>query len=633
MYTIRIKAALLLTLITTLAAYLMQVYVGIFFIRDLAAHFSRLRMFNIIVFILVSTSNVIFWRVLTPLEKASMATKNGESVSLEQKRKAREAAYQATRVILYTIIISFVVGPIAGLIGNVASGISSYSISQIILILLINATIGSMAGTHCILATENLMREPLSSLGLYQLEKSDRYISLRGRILLPAVSGILLVIILYMASCYGYLSALRDGRETIESLGNAYLVETGFLALFIATWGIYLSWSIASGIRLRLRHLSALVEQLGDGTGDLSLRIDITRNDDIGAMASALNCFVVVMSGLVRKIRELAVKTGTSGQVLADEVNNASESVEDLNQSLDLIRKSAKEQSDSVVGARTSIDEIGVSINVVSDMVSSQAGFVEQSSAAISEMVANIASVTKTAARADHLAAQLTELSGQGGEDLRASIAHIRELEEVSRAVGEIIGSITRIAAQTNLLAMNAAIEAAHAGEAGAGFAVVADEVRNLAESSSRSAKEISAMIKDMTSRITTGVNLADKAWASFNRIKTGVNETTELVRTIAGSMSEQKSGADEILSSVGNLIEATHAIKEQTGTQRSKSDEARIAMERIVDAAGLINVAIEEELGSTKKLTNIIQTVAGEARANVGGTQNLLKAVENFNE
>lgn len=633
MQRIRIRAAALLTLITASAAYLMQVYLGVFFIRDIAANFSRLKVFNLIVIILVCGSNIIFWRVLTPLEQASSRTKKGENVPVEEKKKAREAAYGAVKVILFIIIFAYVVGPIAGLIGNTAAGISSYSIAQIILILLINASIGAMAGTHCILATENLLREPLGSLGLYHLEKDDRYISLRGRIMLPAISSIFLVIVLFLASGYGYLAALGGGKETVDSLGGTYFIETAILGVCIAAWGIYLSWCIASGVRLRLRHLSALITQLGDGTGDLRLRVDITRNDDIGAMASALNRFLAVMGTLVRKIRDLAVKTGLSGQLLADEVKHAGESVEALNLSLDQIRKSAEEQGISVRKARTSIDEIGTSINVVADMVSSQAGFVEQSSAAISQMVANIASVTRTASRADQLALQLTELSGQGGEALTASIAHIRELEEVSMAVGEIVSSISRIAAQTNLLAMNAAIEAAHAGEAGAGFAVVADEVRSLAESSSKSAKEISAMIKDMTQRITTGVNLADKAGASFKRITTGVTETTELVRTIAGSMSEQKSGADEILSSVGSLIEATHAIKEQTGTQRYKSDEVRIAMERIVEAAALISEAIAEELESTERLTGIIRTVDGEARANVSGTNDLLTAVENFSE
>ncbi len=633
MNAIRIRAVVLLSVITTSAAYVMQVFLGVYFIRDLSGNFSRLKVFNIIVFVLVTGSIVLFWKVLTPLERAASASRKGIPVSGEERQKARTAAYNATRVILYTIVIAYVVGPIAGLIGNVAAGIGSYSLIQIVLILSINLAIGSMAGTHCILATENLTRGPLGSLGLYHLEKSDRYISLRGRILLPAASGVFLAVTLFVTAGYGYLVALSSGRQTLEQIGSSYFAETVPLALFVIGWGMYLSWCIATGVRSRLRHLSSLVDQLGDGTGNLSMRVDISTNDDIGSMASAVNRFLAVMGSLVRKIRDLAVSTGKSGQLLAEEVKNARESVEALNVSLEQIRQSASEQGESVLAARGSIDEIGNSIGVVADMVSSQAGFVEQSSAAISQMVANIASVTKTASRADQLAVQLTGFSAEGGDALTTAISHIRELEEVSRAVGEIVVSISRIAAQTNLLAMNAAIEAAHAGEAGAGFAVVADEVRSLAELSSKSAKEISGKIKDMTNRITTGVNLADKAGASFSRIRTGVDETTELVRMIAGSMSEQKHGADEILSSVSSLIEATHAIKEQTGTQRIKSDEVRLAMERIVEAANRISAAIEEELLNTGRLSHIVQTVDEEASAHVRGTGSLLAAVENFSE
>jgi len=633
MYRIRIRAALLLTIITGAAAYLMQVYLGIFYLRNLMLALSRLQVFNIIVFVLIAASNVIFWRVLSPLERSVNALAAGQAVSDEQRHRATHSGYKATVVILVTVIFAYVIGPIIGIVGNIAAGVSDYSLAEMLLIVLVNLSIGAMAGTHCILATENLVRKPLESLGVHRLGKADKYVSVRGRIMLPALSSVFFVAILFVTAGYGYLkNSLVSGTLSPELLAS-YFLETALLAVFALLWGAWLSWSISSGVSTRLRYLTDRIEQLAEGTGDLRLRASIARNDDIGRMASAFNGFMDVMGELVRRIRTQAIKTGQSGKRLSEQVVLASQSVAVLNESLGQVRESAGEQNAVIARAKNRIDEIASSISMVADMVSGQASFVEQSSASISQMVANIASVTRTAARADQLAENLTKLSEEGGAALKTSVQSIRELEEVSRSVGVIVSTISKIAAQTNLLAMNAAIEAAHAGSAGAGFAVVADEVRTLAESASRSAREIVDLIKNMTGRITTGVALADKAGASFDRINTGVFETTELVRTIAASMSEQKIGAEEILSSVSSLTAATQAIQEQTGTQRIKSDEMRQAIDAIVNASGRIVDAMQAELASTEKLAGMVQIVHEEAELNAAGTSDLLAAVANFQE
>jgi methyl-accepting chemotaxis protein len=159
---------------------------------------------------------------------------------------------------------------------------------------------------------------------------------------------------------------------------------------------------------------------------------------------------------------------------------------------------------------------------------------------------------------------------------------------------------------------------------------VVADEVRSLAESSSKSAKEISGLIQGMNQKIEKGAALADNAGAAFGRISEGVAETGELVQTIAASMGEQSEGAKEILSSVGHLTEATHRIKELTVEQKAESRNMEESMQRIVSASDEIFEAVQEETGSTQSLSRVVGLVseaAGKNRVHVAGLEKAVAA------
>ncbi len=627
MYKIRLGAIALLSLITVSAAYLMQVFLGVYYQRDLIAAFGRLKVFNIIVVVLVLSANTLFWIILTPLEQAVNAMASGRPLSDAERKRARQAGYKSTYVILATIIVAYIVGPIAGIFGNIAAGIATYNFAQGALIIVINFAIGAMAGTHCLLAVENYLRKPLESLGLYRLEQSERYVSLRSRIMLPAVSSLFLTAMLFTSAGYGYLTSPEAGPGIL----SAFFLETAILSLIIIGWGSWLSWSIASDISKRLRQLSTRVERLAEGSGELTSRVDIARNDGIGKLTSEINGLLDTVNALVGKIRVQAERTEVSGRNLAVEAEKAESSVTSLNLSLSEGVRLTENQDKVVDEAKARIDQIVSSINAVADMVSGQASFVAQSSAAVSQMAANIGSVTRTAAQADRVAVKLTKLSEEGGSSLKKALAHIRDLEGVSKSVQVIVSTISKIAGQTNLLAMNAAIEAAHAGSAGAGFAVVADEVRNLAESASKSAKEVGVLIKDMASRIATGVSLADGAGSSFDLIRAGVDETTELVRTIAASMSEQQAGAEEILGSVSSLTDAIQAIQDQTGNQRFKSEEMRSAMESIVAAAKRLGNAISEQMRNTEALAAVVRRVNEEAAENLRGSAELISAVVDY--
>ena len=155
-------------------------------------------------------------------------------------------------------------------------------------------------------------------------------------------------------------------------------------------------------------------------------------------------------------------------------------------------------------------------------------------------MAANVKSVSEATEQADGFASKLARAAEAGTSSVSESILAIKKVEESSKKVTEMVSVIAQIAAQTNLLAMNAAIEAAHAGESGKGFAVVANEVRALAESSAKSAKGINAQIKKMVEAVRNGVSLSSKAGEELGLIMEDTTATTGLVRQIAEAMNEQ---------------------------------------------------------------------------------------------
>ena len=271
------------------------------------------------------------------------------------------------------------------------------------------------------------------------------------------------------------------------------------------------------------------------------------------------------------------------------------------------------------------------SIDTVTQEVATQASFVEESSASIEEMVANIASVNHMAEKAEELTKTLTARTEEGHIVIRETLGAMDEIQKASASVEQIIGSISKIASQTNLLAMNAAIEAAHAGEAGSGFSVVADEVRNLAETSAKSARETIELVKAMNRKIASGAETTKKAGDAFKDIATGVSGANEIVLGIARSMSEQSQGAQEILSSVKALIEATEKIKTLSISQHDQSGLVKDAIADIAKSAAKIEEAIQDQAGASQALTRITGAIFDEAEKNKVASENLVSRIGGF--
>ena len=220
-------------------------------------------------------------------------------------------------------------------------------------------------------------------------------------------------------------------------------------------------------------------------------------------------------------------------------------------------------------------EKIQVMSEQLNGHVTEQAAAVSEASAAIEEMIANIQSVTNTLQKNADNVKDLQEASEVGHSGLSGVAADIQAITRESESLMEINSVMQNIASQTNLLSMNAAIEAAHAGEAGMGFAVVANEIRKLAESSAAQSKTISSVLKKIKGSIDTITKSTESVLRKFDAIDTGVKTVTAQENSILNAMEEQGHGSTQILQAMVRLNELTYGVKEEAHQMLESSRKA----------------------------------------------------------
>ena len=533
-------------------------------------------------------------------------------------------------LIIVANVIGFFIGQIIIVWIGIANGNNVYYFSRVFLVIAQAMAFGGISAITAIKVVDYLLIKKRQMLGI---SSTAGY---KGRTFGITVSiGLVFFISLYFLGMnmltvpYGILLESHNGTFTGDLL-EAFFKKGALCIILSMVIGAVPFLTVLHGLSKRIKVTRRLLNKIADN-GDLTERIDITVVDDFGLLISSINKLIARLSSM---IKDFKIETGAvteSASVLSKSAKYASGALGVVSHSLQHIDKNSKHQSELVEITDDNIMVLADSIDTVKLHVTQQTESVQSISAAISKMTDSISDVAETARQAQFVSQGLSERSEIGNAAVEHAVNTMKEIQTVSEEVRKLLLVIQGIASQTNLLSMNAAIEAAHAGEFGAGFAVVADEVRSLASSSSSSARDIQVKIKEMMEKTKAGVEAIVSAGAAFQGIRDNVVENAKLVKDIYDAMMEQNKDASETKQAADEMVEAIHAIRDLAEEETESADKLRESMQSVVEASKSTVLAVQESLEATENMKDTVNKVDTSAAGNMESIEKIHSHVERF--
>ena len=344
---------------------------------------------------------------------------------------------------------------------------------------------------------------------------------------------------------------------------------------------------------------------ISTGNADLTQRLPSFSNDEIGDVVFGFNTFVEKLQSIIKNLLISKENLESIDTSLQESTHNASASIVQIASNIESVNSQIITQAASVQETVGSINEISSNISSLEKMIETQSNCVTQASSAVEEMIENINSVNGSVEKMVDSFSLLHKKSDFGVSAQKDVNEKILQIEEQSKMLQEANTAIASIAAQTNLLAMNAAIEAAHAGESGKGFSVVADEIRKLSETSSSQSKTIGCELKKIQQTIDDIVQFSAKTNEAFSSVSENISETNSIILQIQNAMQEQQAGSRQIIDSLSLMNNSTLEVKMASQEMSVGNTEIMKEIKKLQSATDMIKTNVFEMQKGVSDMTS----------------------------
>ncbi|WP_433001044.1 methyl-accepting chemotaxis protein [Treponema vincentii] len=392
--------------------------------------------------------------------------------------------------------------------------------------------------------------------------------------------------------------------ENVSNLIKTFII----IALIQLVVAIALGFYIARNITRPINHVIAALRNIAQGEGDLTIELPASGKDETSVLSAYFNQTIAKLRNSIQKVGTDSREMESVGSDLESNMMSVSQVVSNITAGIDDLKKRFVEQEESVSGTAAAIEHIITTLRLLDESIGKQAAMVDESSASFDKMSHSIDTVGENVVETREVIRNLSAATNDGRETLVKANEVSQRISEASGDLIEAGAVIENIASQTNLLAMNAAIEAAHAGEAGKGFAVVASEIRKLAEESSTQGKKISITLKNLSVEIDTLASAAAGAVEKFNIISSYSKGLSTSIEGVVQAMDEQEENGKIIWGIINDVTGVTNEVKSGSGDMLADGEKVVSATKRLDDLTRILRENIEDIASQTELINEAAQ-------------------------
>ena len=419
--------------------------------------------------------------------------------------------------------------------------------------------------------------------------------------------------------------------EQSEILSLFYALVRIMILIGLLMFVIYFTLAIIASRALRryFARLEAMFAKIA--AGDLTDRVTVKRYDEVGRLMINLNTAMEHTYTMLTVLKEEADKMTAIGSDLSSNMEETAAAVKEISSNVATVKEKALMQATGVTETAATGEQIQGKLSLLVEGITTQSESIAQSSALITNTAENMLHINKILSQNDELIKIAYGQMKIGKDGARTANEIVKQIAERSEALLEASQVIQNIASQTNLLAMNAAIEAAHAGESGKGFAVVADEIRKLAEESNVQGKQIGAVIKESTEIIEQVSKAGMQAEKTFADVYELISQISGKEDSIVNLMHEQEENGTRVLSAIETINKVTKAVSSASMEMLEGGKQITAEMQKLAEITRETTDSMTEIASGAEQITNAIEEVVSITEQNKTSIEHLAQEVGKF--